>query len=178
MDKGLPLLPKKKMRLATYTHEELGEKPWLLDKWIDFIERAIPDEGFAESHFTGPLAQNEVEKKAYLVFHPLELERVESIAFTLQYRGMDALDEGPIYLMLIAVDPEGLRQGQGSKLLQYILSTNPLSEVWVKIHRENTASKRFFKKHGFVKTTKKAMHPRLNPSYRLQYDPYVHRPGL
>lgn len=161
------------MRLFTYTHEELGDKPWLLDKWMEFVERAIPDEGFVESHFTGPLSPNEIEKRAYLVYHPSELEKVDAIALTIQYRGLETnSSEGPLYLMLIAVDPESLHRGVGSKLMRHILSIHPSTEIWVKIHRENTVSKRFFKKHGFVKRPKKAMHPRLNPSYRLPYDPY------
>ena len=167
---------KKRMRLSSYTQEELEEKPWLLDAWMSFIEKAIPDEGFAEAHFTGSLRPYEIERRSYILYHPaVHLEEVQAIAFTVKYERIETDGDSIVYLMLIAVDPESHRGGHGSKLMKYILSMNPSSEVWVKIHRENETSKSFFKKHGFVKTTKKAMHPRLNPSYRLPYDPFVKR---
>ena len=159
-------------KLQIYNQDELLDNVDKLDEVIDFVHRVIPDEKFDRNDFTKLYGNYALYKNIYMYYHNDQLIALSSCNF---YNDSVKEDEVIVYLMVIAVDPVYQNSGIGSRFLKHILDMNNQSNVWIKIHKTNMQSQRFFKKNEFKKVPKKEIPSVLNPSYRKPYDIYVHK---
>ncbi len=155
-------------KLEIYNQDEILDK---IDLLMDFIKRVIPDEEFDVDDFTKLYGSYALYKNIYMYYYNNELIGICSCNF---YNDNVYEDEIVVYLMVIAIDPNYQNVGTGSKLLKHVLDMNNQSNIWIKIHKTNQQSQRFFKKNHFEKVAKKDIPSVLNPSYRKPYDIYVH----
>jgi RimJ/RimL family protein N-acetyltransferase len=155
-------------RLEVYNQYELDEK---IEDILTFVNSVLPDENFDKDDFLKIYGNHAMYKNIYLYYHLNELIGVSSCNF---YCDEDDTEEVIVYLMVICVSEKYQNKGIGSNFLKMILDMNNQSNVWIKIHKDNTQSQAFFKKNDFEKVTKKSIPSVLNPSYRKPYDVYVH----
>ncbi len=155
-------------RLEVYTQDELDNK---MNDILEFINKILPDENFDEDDFIKLYGNHAMYKNIYLYYHLNELIGVSSCNF---YYDEDDDTEVVAYLMVIAISEKYQNKGIGSNFLNLILGMNNQSNIWIKIHKDNSQSQAFFKKNNFEKVTKKSIPTVLNPSYRKPYDVYVH----
>jgi RimJ/RimL family protein N-acetyltransferase len=161
-------------RLEVYTQDELDDK---IDTIIEFIHKILPDENFDKDDFLKLYGNHAMYKNIYLYYHLNELIGVSSCNFYYDEDNASVLEEAGeviVYLMVIAIHENYQNKGVGSNFLKMILDMNNQSNVWIKIHKENTQSQAFFKKNDFEKVTKKSVPSVLAPSYRKPYDVFVH----
>jgi N-acetylglutamate synthase-like GNAT family acetyltransferase len=159
-------------KLQIYNQDELLDNVDKLDEVMDFVHRVIPDETFDRNDFTKLYGNYALYKNIYMYYHNDQLIGLSSCNF---YNDSIKEDEVIVYLMVIAVDPNYQNNGIGSRFLKHILDMNNQSNIWIKIHKTNMQSQRFFKKNEFIKVPKKKIPSVLNPSYRKPYDIYVHK---
>ncbi len=155
-------------RLEVYTQDELDDK---IEDILTFINSILPDENFDEDDFLKLYGNHAMYKNIYLYYHLNELIGVSSCNF---YCDEEDDTEVIAYLMVICVSEKYQNKGIGSNFLNLILGMNNQSNIWIKIHKDNTQSQAFFKKNNFEKVTKKSIPSVLNPSYRKPYDVFVH----
>ncbi len=155
-------------RLEIYNHDELDNK---IDNILEFINKILPDENFDKDDFIKLYGNHAMYKNIYLYYYHYELIGVASCNF---YYDEEDDTEVIAYLMVIGVSEKYQNKGVGSKFLNMILDMNNQSNIWIKIHKDNSQSQAFFKKNNFEKVTKKSIPSVLNPSYRKPYDVYVH----
>ncbi len=158
-------------RLEVYNQDELDDK---IDIILEFINKILPNEGFDKDDFLKLYGNHAMYKNIYLYYNLNELVGVSSCNF--YYDGEDGCEAGEVivYLMVIAINEKYQNKGVGSNFLNMILDMNNQSNVWIKIHKDNSQSQAFFKKNNFEKVTKKSIPSVINPSYRKPYDVYVH----
>lgn len=154
--------------LSIYNHDEISDK---IDEVLEFIQWILPDENFDANDFTKLYGSYALYKNIYMYYEGSHLIAVASCNF---YYDPHREDEVIIYLMVIAVHPDYQNSGVGSRFLNHILDMNNQSNIWIKIHKTNHQSQRFFKKNMFEKVSKKEVPCVINPSYRKPYDMYVH----
>ncbi len=155
-------------QLHIYNQDEVVDK---LDELMEFVQKVIPEENFDTNDFTKIYGSYALYKNIYMYYHHEELVAIASCNF---YNDSHQEDEIVVYLMVIAVDPNYQNKGVGTQFLKHILDMNNQSNIWIKIHKTNFQSQRFFKKNDFEKVAKKRIPDVLNPSYRKPYDIYVH----
>ncbi len=153
-------------RLEIYNNDEIEDK---IDIILNFINENIPDENFDKDDFIKLYGNYAMYKNIYLYYHLNKLIGVSSCNFYYEEDG-----EVIVYLMVICIDKDYQNSGIGSNFLKMILDMNNQSNIWVKIHKNNSQSIKFFKKNNFEKVLKKSIPNVLNPSYRKPYDVYVH----
>lgn len=157
-------------RFEIYNQDELDDK---IDSILEFINNVIPDENFDKNDFIKLYGNHAMYKNIYLYYYLNELVGVSSCNFYYDEDDVSGTDV-IAYLMVICVSKKYQNSGIGSNFLNLILSMNNQSNIWVKIHKDNSQSQNFFKKNNFEKVTKKSIPSVLNPSYRKPYDVYVH----
>lgn len=158
------------MILKIYHNDEYKYTPDFVNTIIDFIHSNLIDENFSHEDFTELFGDFALYKSLYVYY---DEEKIIGVCGCNFYKNNNN-DDVIIYLMVIAIDKDYQNKGIGSILLQKIISMNNQSSIWVKIHKENSQSIKFFKKNGFIKTSKKNMPCILNPSFRKPYSIFVY----